>query len=166
MGTARNKRPVIRLLEALEAEEIPYILIGMSAAVLQGVLGQTLDVDLWIGLSTRQYMRVINIAIKHGATAAANTVVYLKDGMPVNFVFEVTGLASFKTEHKKAHRISFHGKKIPVLPLERIRKSKSAIRRDKDLLHVKLIEEFLRCQKAGKKGKPATRRPANPEASN
>ena len=45
MGTRRKPRPVARLLEALEAEKIRFILIGMSAAVVQGVMETTLDAN-------------------------------------------------------------------------------------------------------------------------
>jgi len=45
MATPRKLHPVTRLLEALEAEKIRYMLIGMSAAVVQGVMETTLDVD-------------------------------------------------------------------------------------------------------------------------
>ncbi len=124
------------------------MLIGMSAAVVQGVAGQTLDVDIWVGLSPRQYMRPVNIAVAQGATMAAKTVVYLEDGLPVNFVYEVTGLPAFKTERKRAVMLQFHGRSIPVLPLDRICRSKAAVGRDKDLMHIKLIEEFLKCQEA------------------
>ncbi|HKQ36686.1 MAG TPA: hypothetical protein VJ063_01335 [Verrucomicrobiae bacterium] len=37
-------------------------MIGMSAAIAQGVMANTLDVDLWVDLPARQYMRVLNIA--------------------------------------------------------------------------------------------------------
>ena len=79
-------------MEALEAEKIRYMLIGMSAAIVQGVMETTLDVDLWIDLPSRQYMRVQNLARSIGCTPAANTVVYTSDGTPVNFIFEVGGL--------------------------------------------------------------------------
>jgi predicted secreted protein len=46
MGTQRKLHPVTRLLEALEAEDIRFMLIGMSAAIVQGVMETTLDVDL------------------------------------------------------------------------------------------------------------------------
>ena len=124
----------------------------MSAAIAQGVMGSTLDVDLWIDLPSRSYMQVQNLALRLGATAAANTVVYLRDGTPVNFVYEVTGLSSFATELARAVWLNFHGRVVPVLPLRRICKSKSAIGRDKDKLHLKQIGEFLRCQKAMSKG--------------
>jgi hypothetical protein len=166
MGTKRKLRPVARLLEALEAEDIRFMLIGMSAAVVQGVMETTLDTDIWIDLPSRDYMRVQNIARKLGAVITANTIAYLVDGTPVNFVFEVTGLNGFGAEFKNAIRLKFHGKRIPVLKLERILKSKETIRRDKDLAHIIHIRNLLRCRRslsavAGKtrnRLKPATPR--------
>ncbi len=40
---------------ALSTEKIRFQLIGMSAAVLQGVPVATFDVDLWLDLPSRQY---------------------------------------------------------------------------------------------------------------
>ena len=148
MATQRRLHPVARLLEALEAEKVRYMLIGMSAAIVQGVMETTLDVDLWIDLPSRQYLRVQNLARSIGCTPAANTVVYTSDGTPVNFVFEVGGLGPFGRELKYARQMKFHGKKIPVLKLERILKSKETIRRDKDLAHIIQIRKLLRCQQS------------------
>jgi hypothetical protein len=151
VGDVRKLRPLGRLLAALEEEQIRFILIGMSAAIAQGVMGTTLDVDLWIDLPSRRYMQVQNLARRLGAIAAANTVVYLSDGTPVNFVYEVTGLGLFAKELARAVRLPFHGRMVAVLPLTRIRKSKTAVGRDKDKLHVRQINEFLRCQKAAER---------------
>jgi hypothetical protein len=148
MATKRKLHPVVRLLEALETEDIRFMLIGMSAAVVQGVMGTTLDVDIWVDLPSRQCMRLQNIARKLGAAIAANTVAYLADGTPVNFVFEVNGLRPFAHEFRHAARLRFHGKRIAVLPLQRILKSKETIRRDKDLPHIIHIRNLLRCRRA------------------
>jgi len=43
----------------------------MTAALLQGVPGTTLDADLWINLPERQYVRVLDISRKLGATILA-----------------------------------------------------------------------------------------------
>jgi hypothetical protein len=148
MATRRKLDPVARLLEALEAEDIRFILIGMSAAIVQGVMEATLDVDLWVDLPSRQYMRAQNAARRIGATMAANTVAYLEDGTPVNFVFEVNGLGPFTQEMKHTRLFEFRGRRIPVLKLERILKSKETIRRDKDLAHIVHIRNVLRCRRA------------------
>ena len=144
----RGLRPLGRLLAALQAESIQFILIGMSAAIAQGVMGTTLDVDLWINLPPRRYMTVLKIARRTGATLAANTVVYLEDGTPVNFVYEVTGLGTFARELLHTVRLPLHGRAVRVLKLERISKSKMAVGREKDYLHVSQIREFLRCRRA------------------
>jgi len=152
VAVIRGQHALVRLLEALEAEKIRYVMIGMSAAIAQGVVGSTLDIDLWIDLPPRQYMRVLNIARRLGASVAANTVVYLENGIPVNFVYEVTGLGKFRSEARQPPRVLIAGHATPVLPLKKILQSKRAIGRDKDKLHIHQIQEFLRCREALKGG--------------
>jgi hypothetical protein len=137
---------------ALCAEKIRFQLIGMSAAVLQGVPVATLDVDIWLDLPPRQYMRAMNIALRHGAKLVLNTVAELADGTLVNFIFEVTGLKDFAAELRKARILEFHGLAVPVMPLESIRKSKAAILRPKDTPHIYYIDETLRVSKRNRRG--------------
>lgn len=122
----------------------------MAAALLQGVPVVTHDVDLWIDLPARQYMRAVNLALQQGARMVRNTVVELSDGMLVNFIYEVTGLGSFRSELRKARKLKFHGCEIPVMPLGSIRKSKAAIMRDKDPAHIYAIDQTLRLQRRAK----------------
>src|SRR6266498_344083 len=77
----RDVPPLVRLVGALRAENIRFQLIGMAAAVLQGVPVVTHDVDFWIDLPSRQYMTLVNLALRQGATMVRNTVVELSDGM-------------------------------------------------------------------------------------
>lgn len=88
-------------------------------------------------------MTAINLAIREGAQALRNTVVELADGTLVNFVYEVTGLPPFASVIGKAKRMIWGGIEVAVLPLELIKKSKEAIRRPKDLLHIELIRQRL-----------------------
>ena len=76
-----------------------------------------------------------------------NTVVELRDGMLVNFIYDVTGLGSFEAELRKARKFHFHGCEMPVMPLESIRKSKAAVMRDKDPGHIHYIDQVLRLRK-------------------
>ncbi len=145
---------------ALRAEKIRFQLIGMSAAVLQGVPVATHDVDLWIDLPVRQYMKAINVAVAHGAKMVRNTVAELRDGMLVNFIYEVTGLGSFAAELRKARKMRFHGCEIPVMPLESIRKSKAAVMRDKDSSHIQYIDRTLRLRRKIKRSKSDANRRA------
>ena len=134
---------------ALDGEKIRFQVIGMSAANLQGVPGSTVDVDLWIDLSPRSYMRATNLAVQQGALMVRNTVVELADGTMVNFVYKVTGLPTFKRVFSKAVWMDWQGTKLAVLPLELIEKSKRAIGRPKDLLHLELIRQRYEVIKRG-----------------
>ena len=98
-------------------------------------------------------MTPVNVALRQGATMIRNTVVELADGMLVNFIYHVSGLASFATELLKARVLDFHGCEVPVMPLESIRRSKAAVMRDKDLAHIHYIDRTLRLLRARKRGK-------------
>jgi hypothetical protein len=147
MEPGSKSHPIVQLFSALQAEGIRFMLVGMSAANLQGILVSTVDVDVWIGLPSRHYMTVLNLCRKLGATVSSQNKVYLTDDTPVDFIYEVTGLPTFDREYRRAIRLHFHGLKIPVLPLERICKSKQAAARDKDALHILLIRQALKLKR-------------------
>ncbi len=119
----------------------------MSGAILQGVPATTLDTDIWIDLSSRQYMRVLNLCRQLGATVRANTVVDLKDGSTVNFLYELHGLRGFQYEYQRAKRVRWLQTEVAVLPLERIYASKRFVGRPKDLAHLPLLEQTMRLQR-------------------
>jgi hypothetical protein len=116
----------------------------MSAAILQGCPATTLDTDLWIDLPPREYMRVLRLCRKLGATIRANTVVDLSDGSAVNFLYRVDGLLSFAGEFRRACRLKWLGTTVAVLPLERILRSKKVVGRPKDLAHLPLLEQTIK----------------------
>jgi len=119
----------------------------MSSAILQGVPVTTLDTDLWIGLPERQYMRLINLGLSLGATLVRNTVMALRDGSLVNFLYRVDGLASFATEWRRAKQITFHDLPVKVIPLERLIRSKEFVGRPKDFAHIWLLRDILASRK-------------------
>lgn len=119
----------------------------MSAAILQGVIVTTLDVDIWVDLPKRQYGRLLDLVLKQGGTALAKTLYALADGRLVNFLFTVHGVGDFDTEYRGAVEGSVEGERVKALPLDRILQSKKTVLRDKDRLHILLIERFLRGRK-------------------
>jgi hypothetical protein len=151
MATGSKSSPLVQLFAALKAERIKFMLVGMSAANLQGVLASTVDVDVWIGLPPRQYIRVINLCRKLKATIQSPHKIFLRDETPVDFIYEIDGLKTFAAESRGAKKLPFHGLTIPVLPLERICKSKEIAARDKDKLHILLIRQLLKSEKAMRK---------------
>ncbi|HUR47032.1 MAG TPA: hypothetical protein VMZ27_14230 [Candidatus Saccharimonadales bacterium] len=122
----------------------------MSAAILQGVPATTLDTDIWIDLPPRQYIQMINLSVRLGATVRANTVVELTDESAVNFLYEVHGLRGFDAEYRKARKLKWLGTVVRVLPLERIYQSKKVVARPKDLAHLPLLKQTIEAQRRSK----------------
>jgi hypothetical protein len=147
MADARRLSPIVRLIQSLGEEKIRFQLVGMSAAILQGVIVTTLDVDMWVDLPERQYVRLLNLVVKQGGTALAPTLYALADGRLVNFLFTVHGVRDFDAEYKNALDAKIESETVKVLPLERILKSKKTVLRDKDRAHILLIERFLKGRK-------------------
>jgi hypothetical protein len=119
----------------------------MSGAILQGVPATTLDTDVWIDLPSRQYIQVLNLCLRLGASVRANTVVDLTDGSTVNFLYEVHGLRSFAQEYKRAAKVKWLGTTVAVLPLKRIYASKKFVGRPKDLAHLPLLAQTMKLRK-------------------
>ena len=63
LADAPELSPLARLIDALRAEKTRFMVVGMTAAVLQGTPVTTFDVDLWIDLPSRQYMQMINFTL-------------------------------------------------------------------------------------------------------
>jgi hypothetical protein len=115
----------------------------MTAALLQGVPGSTLDVDFWIDLPPRQYIRVLNVCRRVGGEIRANTVVTMPGDVQVNFIYKMGGIGSFGTELKRAVHLRWHGHTVAVLPLDRVIQSKEFAGRDKYLLQLPALKRTL-----------------------
>jgi hypothetical protein len=147
VADARRQSPLARLIQSLGQEKIRFQIVGMTAAVYQGVMLNTMDTDIWVDLPTRQYVRLWNIIRSQGGSALSQTLYVLADGKVVNFLFAVTGLRKFAAEYQNALAVRLEGMPVKVLPLARILKSKKAIMRDKDVAHIPHIERVLKAQK-------------------
>jgi hypothetical protein len=119
----------------------------MSSAILQGVPATTLDTDLWLDLPERHYMRPVNLSLSLGATMIRPTVVALRNGSLVNFLYRVDGLAGFRSESQRAIEISLHGVMVKAVSLERIIRSKEFVARPKDLAVLPLLKDILASMK-------------------
>jgi len=119
----------------------------MTAALLQGAPGSTLDIDFWIDLPARQYIRILNLCRKLGAELVANTVVVFEGALTVNFLYRVDGLGSFDYEYPKARKMEWHGQQMRVLPLKKVYHSKKIVGRPKDLAVLPLLEQTILLQR-------------------
>jgi hypothetical protein len=121
-------------------------MVGMSAAILQGVPATTTDTDIWVDLPEREYVRLLNLVVKQGGTPMARTVYGLSDGSLVNFIFSMTGLKKFAEEYARSHKLLWNNLEVHVLPLKRIYKSKHDSGREKDIAHLPLLKRVMRGQ--------------------
>jgi hypothetical protein len=148
MANSQQHSSLARLILALRAEPIRFVIAGMSAAVIQGAPVVTFDTNIWLDLAERDYMRGANLCLKLGATMRANTVFIFPDDLIVNFLYAVTGLKKFDAEFKNARCLNWLGlRRVPVLPLQRIYRSKSVIRRPKDIAHMEVLKQLMACEK-------------------
>ena len=160
MADSQQHPPIARLVEALRAEKIRFVIVGMMSAVIQGAPVVTFDTDIWIDVPARQYMRLSNLCLKLGAIMRANTVFVFPDDTMINFIYAVTGLRDFATEYRGVRRVRWLGlRDVPVLPLERIYKSKSVIRRPKDLVHMQVLKQLMANNKAAARSRRANPKP-------
>jgi hypothetical protein len=143
VAAARKLPPLARLIHALQQEKIRFLVAEMTAAILQGVPATTLDTDLWIDLPERNYVRILTLCQKLGATILANTVVELTDGSTVNFLYHVDGLLGFGPEYKRAKHLKWLGTNVAVLGLQRLYQSKKLVGRPKDIAHLPLLKQTM-----------------------
>jgi hypothetical protein len=135
-------------LEALQRLGVRYLIIGMSAALLQGARGVTEDVDLW-------FERIDDPKIGEAARAANGFWISGNFGMRppglgglglddrFDVVLTANGLDDFESEYGGARTIVVDGLELRVLPLARILKSKRAANRPKDLAQIAALEVAL-----------------------
>lgn len=145
--------PINELLAALHAEKILFLIVSGTASVLHGVPMATLDVDIWVNLPERQYIRVLTIAQKLGAEIMRNNVIALRGDQRVDFLYRIDGLASFATEWKRAVKMIWAGQPVRVLPLKQIIRSKEVSNRPKDLVQLPALRHCEASLKATKRGK-------------
>jgi hypothetical protein len=125
--------PERAFLEALNASGVRYLLVGMSAALLQGARGATEDVDLW-------FESIADDRIGKAARAGGGFWVTRAEpprlggalGDRFDVVTHMSGLPDFAVEYGQAIDEVVGGVPVKLLPLRRIIVSKRAAGRPKD----------------------------------
>ncbi|MES1175352.1 MAG: hypothetical protein ABUL62_13610 [Myxococcales bacterium] len=142
--TAAERRFFLRLNEL----SVPYLVVGLSAAVLQGADTATLDIDLWF--QDRSDPRIADAAKTAGGVWIPGHFGMMPPtlggdelGDRLDVVLTASGLGDFDVEHSGALQIEVDEILLPVLPLERIILSKRAAGRVKDLAVLPALEAAL-----------------------
>lgn len=140
--------PERQFLDELNRRGVRYLLVGLSAAALQGATTATVDMDLW-------FERLDDVRIGEAARAAGGA--WISGGFGLrppmvggdalgdrfDVVVHMHGLRSFTEEYEAAKEMIVEGIPLRVLPLDRIIESKRALGRTRDIAQLPALEEAL-----------------------
>lgn len=137
------------LAAAFAREEVDYLFIGKSGAILLGYPDTTQDVDLFLPQSRRNATRVLRAlrelgfeldAILTMSILAGSEIILLKEGpFALDLVHAPDGIESFAAA--KSRSVLAEGR-FPVASLDDIIASKRATGREKDMADIRRLEQF------------------------
>jgi hypothetical protein len=136
----------LRFLRALAAHGVPFLIVGLSAAALQGAPVVTQDVDLWFKTlddpKLSAALRQVNGA--YVPPTPLTPPMFAGEGLELfDIVLRMDGLDGFDAEWAHALPITLGDITARVLPLARIILSKRAAARPKDRLVIPVLEDVL-----------------------
>jgi len=134
----------LRFLRELVRAKVDFMMVGLSAAALQGAPVVTQDVDLWFrDLDDPRLRRVLKrLGARILPPVGLNPPILLGEAVELfDLVTHMHGLAGFAGEMKHAVRISLGSFRVPVLPLDRVIASKRALGRPKDKLYLRVLAD-------------------------
>jgi hypothetical protein len=123
----------IAFLQELARRKVKFMVVGMSAAVIQGADLATEDIDLWFeSLSDPGLDEAARAAGGMIAWRASPPMITGKGLDHIDIVSRCDGLRTFNAEYAAAIEAEAFGVKVKVLPLRRVIASKKAANRLKD----------------------------------
>lgn len=141
----------LRFMRALVNHQVRFLIVGLSAAALQGAPVVTQDVDLWFGNldDPRLTAALRQVGGAYIAPTLHTPPMLAGDGLELfDVVLSMSGLNSFDEEWANAVDVTVGDVTTRVLPLTRILVSKKAADRPKDRLVVPVLEEVVAIQAA------------------
>jgi hypothetical protein len=148
MGSSALAAAEKKFLRALDALGVRFMLVGMSAALLQGARGATDDLDLWF--ENLSDPRIAQAAERAGGIYISGTFGLRPPqiggdalGDRFDVVTHLDGLGSFADEWKNTRVVDLEGLAIRALLLSRIALSKRTAGRPKDLAQIPALEEAM-----------------------
>lgn len=136
----------LRLLQSLLKRKVRFMVVGLSAATLQGAPVVTQDVDLWF--ENLGELRISQALQEVGAAYVPpgnfNPPMLAGPGAELfDIVIRMDGLGTFADEIKNCVEIPLGRQNLKVLSLERILASKIAANRAKDKLTIPVLRDAL-----------------------
>lgn len=137
----------IEFLKELVRQKVEFMIVGLSAAALQGAPVVTQDIDLWF--RTLPDPRIEKALKKFNGSyippISGNPPMLAGNGVELfDIVVHMHGLGEFEDELEHAIKIPVGRMKVLVLKLERIIASKKAAGRNKDKLVLKILADALK----------------------
>jgi len=135
-----------RLLQILLKRKVRFMVVGLSAATLQGSPVVTQDVDLWFeNLGEPKMSQALQeVGAAYVPPSINNPPMLAGKGAELfDIVLRMDGLGEFADELKNCVDISLGRQKLKVLSLERILASKIAANRAKDKLTIPVLRDAL-----------------------
>lgn len=136
----------LRLLGSLLRHRVRFMVVGLSAAALQGAPVVTEDVDLWFEDLNDPKLTAALRAVGGAYLPPFNLNPPMLGGPgcePFDVVMTMSGLGRFADEWKFARDIRVGRLRLKVLALERILLSKTAANRPKDRLVIPVLQSTL-----------------------
>ena len=137
----------LRLLESLLRHKIRFMVVGLSAAALQGAPVVTENMALWFdNLSDPKIMQaLVKVGAAYIPPFGHNPPMLGGAGSePFDIAIRMSGLGEFADEWKHAVKIKVGRLWLKILPLERILVSKQAANRPKDQRVIPVLQNTLR----------------------
>lgn len=122
------------------------MVVGLSAATLQGAPVVTQDVDLWFeNLDGQKISKAVQeVGAAYVPPSIDNPPMFAGAGAELfDIVIRMDGLGTFADEIKNCVEINLGRQKLKVLSLERILASKMAADRPKDKLTIPVLRDAL-----------------------
>lgn len=144
-------------LRALISRKVRFIVVGLSAAALQGAPVVTQDVDLWFeNLSDPRIVEALReVGAAYVPPSIQNPPMFAGGGIELfDIVQKMDGVKSFADEWSNCSEVPLGRLKLKMLSLERILASKRAANRMKDKLVIPVLEDSLAAKSMMRKAKP------------
>ena len=137
----------LQVLESLLRHKIRFMVVGLSAAALQGAPVVTEDIGLWFETlgdpKLSQALRKVGVA--YVPPFGLNPAMLTGAGSePFDVVIRMDGLGEFADEWELALEIKVGKLRLKVLPLEHILASKQAANRPKDQRVIPVLQNVIR----------------------
>ena len=144
----------LRLLSVLLKRKVRFMVVGLSAATLQGAPVVTQDVDLWFeNLGEPRISSALReVSAAYVPPSAINPPMLAGEGAELfDIVIRMDGLGTFAEEIKNCVEIPLGRQMLKVLSLERILASKLVANRPKDRLTIPVLRDALAATQAVKR---------------